>query len=121
MRDLPGNDSLIVVAVVFVLLDAEAWVKLIRLRVQQAPFHERREALGMGIAGLAFSLMFVAIIAFGLVAVGPSAFVWPQLRTWLDWLSVLFAVTPLMYLGSRLAGALREAIVAIGVRRRMLA
>lgn len=117
MTVLPGNDAVIAVAAIFLLLSAEAWVKHFRLRLQGAPPSQQREAFGMGIAGLAFSLLFAALTAFGLVVAGQTAFAWPQPRGWVDWLFLGMMLTPFIYLTFSLSRAIREAAVTVHVQR----
>lgn len=116
MTVLPGNDAVIAVAAIFFLLSAEAWVKHYRLRLQGAPLPQRREAIGTGVAGLAFSLLFAALTAFGLVVAGQTAFAWPQPRGWTDWLFLGIMLTPFIYLTLSLTRAILEAAETIHVQ-----
>lgn len=115
---MPNQDAVIAVTAIFALLTAEAWVKLYRLRVQGGPLVERREALGLGIAGLVFTFIFGALTTFGLIVEGSRAYTWPVPRTWADWLALACLVLPVIVLSGNLAHAAGEAVTAVRLRRR---
>lgn len=96
--------DLMLLLAIFTGIEALKWM---RLRRHAGSQWHIKVAFGGIIAGIIFTVLFAALVAFGVV-IGQPAFELPNFASFGDWLYVVLLLTPLVLAGLLFAAELRS-------------